>query len=213
MKYYYLLLMMAVVSIRCSEKRQHAAVETPVPEPLKTSGSIYKRVDNNLVEQFYHAAAAENNELKKLDEAIAFVREGKGDALDPITEFNLYNEKYYIDANNMLAKINDSGVYRIVLALINSSAEKHRQATSLHSLALKNIDDRSKDIESYHAACKIVYTLPMIEKYQQQLPPLASLQRYMRRRLHTPLRHDKLLFEGNPGCIENDYPGQCYRPC
>lgn len=162
-----LLVFMAVILASCAKKEE---IKNETPEALqeKTSLKAYSR-GGNLVEDLYEELVAKSPELQNLEKEIEEL-----DVSEPLEKFNNYNGKslnYYSSAKNQVDTIKDSITKNKMLKLIMASnASYTSKSTELANLA-KTIGDKRSTIEDSHSVLKIMLTLAMIEKYQNESIP------------------------------------------
>ena len=127
--------------------------------------------NSNLAEELYQELVEKDEALKKLESDIS--------DLDPranelVTDFNKYQSKsssYYEGANDHTSTISDSALKNRIDALLSKSqARSSMKAASLNAL-MKEMTLRNGTLKDHHTVLKIVLTLPIIEKYQNQNLP------------------------------------------
>lgn len=168
------ILLMLVNSISCNQNRKKDIPK--ILENKKTSidaGS--KRGKEDIVDGLYNEAVNENEALKKLDDAIKELNKSKNDSLDAFGIFDGQNKLYYSTASTHAEEIGDSILKSNIKALIAHSLAKYNAATGMHDSLLKVIALKEGVLKDLQKALKIAYTLPMIEKYQEDnvVPPVS----------------------------------------
>ncbi|WP_456315677.1 hypothetical protein [Pseudomonas shirazensis] len=130
------------------------------------------RSNNDLSEELYQELVSKNIELKKLENELEDFN--TRDTLNIFYNHNGKSEDYYNSANSYANSIKDSILKNKIINLLNKSKEKYnKEATELNQL-IKTIYQKERDISDYHSALKIVLTIPLIEKYQNENLPEKS---------------------------------------
>ena len=149
-------------------------IENPkneIPEALQEGSVDLKRYskDNNLTEELYQELVANNQELKNLETEI-----GEFNPQESKDKFYKYDRKlinYYQSAKNQADVITDSLTKNKIINLINKSNEKYVGKKAELNGLLKSIAEKENSINDYHNILKIVLTIPIIEKYQNENLP------------------------------------------
>ena len=142
-----------------------------IPEALQEGSIDLKRYSkgNNLTEELYQELVSNNPELKKLETEIdEFNPQGIKD------KFYKYDRKsinYYQSAKNQAEVITDTITKNKIIDLITKSNERYIGKTSELNGLLKSISKKENSITDYHNILKIVLTVPIIEKYQNENLP------------------------------------------
>lgn len=146
-----------------------------VPKALQDQTTINigrYRSNSDLSEEIYQELVSNSVELKKLEDELE-----KFNPKDTLSLFNDYDEKseeYYRSADNQVNSIKDSILKIKMLDVLKNSNEKYSQKTAELNQLLKTIYKKRGDISDYHTALKIVLTIPVIEKYQNENMPSKS---------------------------------------
>jgi hypothetical protein len=145
-----------------------------VPKALddesKAAGFIRKSsLSENLVDEMYAELVNTKPKLHKIEEQIDLVNQN--DSLTTFRNYNAKSDNYYSSAKMIAENISDSSIKKKALDLIATSAEKYKHTTSSLDSLRKTILGKEKDISNLHEYLKIVSTLPLMEKYQQDKLP------------------------------------------
>jgi predicted transcriptional regulator len=152
-----------------------------IPEALQEESvdlKSYSKSDN-LTEELYQELVANNQELKNLETEI--------DEFNPEeikNKFYKYDSKsinYYQSAKNQAEVITDSLTKNKIINLIKKSNKKYVGKTAELNGLLKSIAEKENSINDYHNILKIILTIPIIEKYQNEnLPAKTEFENVLR---------------------------------
>lgn len=144
------------------------------PEALQEGSIDLKRYSkrNDLAEELYQELATKNPELKSLETDL---EEFSPEETQQI--FYKYDSKssdYYLSAKYKAAIIADTVMKNKIIALLKKSNDKYVGKTAELNGLLKTIGKTNSSINDYHNVLKIVLTIPLIEKYQNENLPKNS---------------------------------------
>ncbi|MBI1306944.1 MAG: hypothetical protein GC181_10110 [Bacteroidetes bacterium] len=125
----------------------------------------------DLTEELYQELVDKTPDLKKLEDDLDAFRPKPNDLED---KFNLYDSKsknYYSSSNYMAAAISDSSLKMKIISLIAASNKKYLSKTAEPNTLLNQISKNDATLNDHHSVLKIVLTLPIIEKYQNDNKP------------------------------------------
>ncbi len=181
----------------CGNKQtdNNATAKQETPEALqsdKINLRSYGR-SGNLTDELYQELVSKNPELEKLEDDL----EAFGSKLNELEEnFQKYDSKstrYYNSTNHKAAAITDSLLKIKIIALIASSNKKYTAKTEELNSLLKQISNNGATLSDHHAVLKIVTTLPIIEKYQNDyIPEKQEFKGLINQQEHLILRTDSL---------------------
>ncbi|WP_157489928.1 hypothetical protein [Flavobacterium sp. CF136] len=147
-----------------------------VPKALQEEGGskILGRYRSNdeLTEELYQELVSKNTELKNLETDLENFN--AHDTLNIFYNYDGKSEDYYQTANNKANSIKDSILKNKIIVLLKMSNEKYAEKTAGLNQLVKTIHQKKSDINDYHNALKIVLTLPIIKKYQDENLPKKS---------------------------------------
>lgn len=136
-----------------------------------------KRGEEDLVDGLYKEVIDTSDELKKFESGVEQLQKSKNDSVIAFGIFDSQNKKYYTSASGHAEAINDSVLKQHVKILISSSLAKYDSTTVRHDSLLKNIITKEGTLKDLRNVLKIVSTLPLIEKYQEDnLPSPAPIE-------------------------------------
>lgn len=146
--------------------------ETPAAlQDDKSYNIISKRGHEDLIENLYADAVSKDSALKKLDEIINEIRDGK---IDSLKKFDIYEEKnqdYFFSANHHVKEIKDSLLRKSLTALIAKNLEEYNNKVSSHRKLVKTVNAKMVSLNDLELALKISRTFPLIKKYQKENLP------------------------------------------
>ncbi len=125
----------------------------------------------DLVEALYKDLLKENKQLQNIEDEINDYKSQKSDTLAAYQLYNGKIEKYYADANNHAMSVSDSVLKQKLLTMIKTSTEKYKKKSGAIDSIIKQIEVKDFTINDYHVTMKIVFTLPLIEKFQDKNRP------------------------------------------
>lgn len=160
----------------CGKNEENYKVEKPeIPEALQEKSIDLKRYSRDygdLMEELYQELVVKSAELKSLETEF---EEFKSD--EPKNIFFDYNRKsidYYNSSKNRAELINDSVTKNKIIALIKKSNDKYFYKTIELNGLVKEVSSKNNSLEDYHNILKIILTIPIIEKYQNENLPNKS---------------------------------------
>jgi uncharacterized protein YdiU (UPF0061 family) len=177
-----IILVLALAS--CSNNRTEDKPKQETPKALEDKSSSYeivsKRGYDDLVESLYSELVSKNIDLKKLEDKIDELNTSKKDTTNSFDKFNEKNQSYFSAAKTHTGEIKDSLLREKMRNLIANNLTKYNARIAKHNELLKIIETKNVTIADLHNILKIVKTLPLIEKYQNDnLPGTKSLEGYI----------------------------------
>nr|WP_199000111.1 hypothetical protein [Flavobacterium sp. ASV13] len=169
-----ILSILILASCTNSKNKNNEKLKKEVPKALQdqTIDIGRFRSQSDLSEEIYNELVSNSIELKKLEDEL-----DKFNPKDTLSLFNDYDRKsedYYHDAYDHANAIKDTLLKNKMLNVLENSSKKYSQKTAELNQLLKTIYQKRKDIDDYHTALKIVLTIPVIEKYQNENIPKKS---------------------------------------
>ena len=172
----YLSFVIIVGLISCSRANNSEAVkksETPKVLQTETSevSSLLSRERGDLVDELYAGAVDENKDLQNFEKLLDQNADRKNELIKELQFYENKNNRFYDLANQMVASITDSILKgRMVILLAKSQAFYKFKVNETESLQ-KAIERKAVSISEYHTALKIISTLAIMEKYQNDNIP------------------------------------------
>lgn len=185
MKTQILILSIILTLFSCDNSQERSITQHESPKALEDKKSyeiITKRGSyNDLVESLYAELVDKTPELKELEDKIDYIYNSKKDSTELFYNYDEKNRNYYNSASQHIEDIKDSVLRQKMAMLISKSLTKYDSKISQHSSLLKSIDKRTLTLSDLHTTLKITKTLPLIEKYQNNLPTTKPIWAYSKK--------------------------------
>ena len=186
------LILPAVLILTLASCTDHHTPDKPIaviPKALEDKSSLFDysgRGYGNLVEDLYRELLDKDPELQQLEEKIQTLQKNRTDSTALFERFNGKNQAYFSSANYHVSAIKDSVLREQMLALIAGNIEKYHASMAKHSALMQTIAANGTTASDLHNMLKIVRTLPLMEKFQQDhLPGTASLEGHIKQQDET----------------------------
>ncbi|MFT3948326.1 MAG: hypothetical protein QM763_15255 [Agriterribacter sp.] len=166
-------LFILLVSIACNSNKKKATPTVLENKKIAIEQAV-KRGEEDILEGLYHEVADTTEALKNFESGLQELYKSKDDSLAAFSTFDNQNGNYYKSAAAHAKQIADSILRTNISMLISSSIKRYDSATNRHDSLVKNIILKEAILKDLHNVLKIVYTLPLIEKYQQDNLPGAE---------------------------------------
>ena len=175
------LFIFASVLISCGKNERNVVVENGVPDALQENKSMRSsRGSQNLVEDLYQELVAGSADLQRLESGLE-----EFDPKETQDLFYRYNGKsidYYQAAKGEAGSISDSVSKKIMLEYIEKSNIRYFTKSAELQKVTNLIGDKHNTIEDSHTILKIVLTMPIIEKYQnEQIPDRTAFDKTIKK--------------------------------
>jgi predicted transcriptional regulator len=120
----------------------------------------------DLTEVLYQELVEKTPALKKLEDNLDAFSSKPNELIYNFNRFDSKSTSYYCSANNLAMEISDSLLRMKIVSLIaNSSSQYAAKTANLNSL-IEQFNKNGATLNDYHTVLKIVLTIPLIEKYQ-----------------------------------------------
>jgi len=175
-------LLFTIASCDSPARQEHQQPATP--KALDDNSADYDIISKgrreDMVESLYDEQVGKNADLKLLEDKLDALRAGWNDSVQAFNRFNDKNKIYYNVASEHIEGIKDSVLRDKIKVLVAGSLKKYQSLTAGHNELLKTIDTQNLTLADLHTVLKIVRTLPLIEKYQQDnLPSTKPLKAFI----------------------------------
>lgn len=130
--------------------------------------------NGNLIEELYQELADKDPSLKNLETDLDAIHPKYGEANEEFNTYDAKSKNYYGSAEYLTSYISDSLLKIKINNLITSSKNNYHLKTKELSTIIEQISRNKTTIKDQHQVLKIVLTLPLIEKYQDENKPKAS---------------------------------------
>ncbi|MFM7024142.1 MAG: hypothetical protein ACKOXB_14310 [Flavobacteriales bacterium] len=129
---------------------------------------------NDLIDELYHELTEKNPELQKLEEVLDGLHEKSQNVTGKFEAFNDKSQSYYLSASAHLSNIKDSLTRKKMQVLVNKSNLIYTMKKAGIDNLIKQINSNNLSLADHHTVLKILLTLPLIEKYQEENIPGAK---------------------------------------
>jgi hypothetical protein len=154
---------------------QNQSNKEETPKALQNNkldiGSSRLYGSEDLTEELYQELVDKTPQLKKLEEEIKLHHPEKVKLMATFEDYDGKSNQYYSSANQKAAAIKDSVLRQKIKALIDSKESKYAESNSHLADLLEQMTENGHSINDQHLVLKIAFTLPLIEKYQEENRP------------------------------------------
>lgn len=169
----------------CNNKHVQNRPQQETPKALEDKSSFdivsKGRHADNLLESLYKELVSKDAELKRLEVKIDDLNSSKQDSMELFEKFDSKIQSYFGSLDRNVSEIEDSLLRDKIKLLIAGSLAKYNSRITKHNELLKTLAINEIKMADLHTALKIVKTLPVIEKYQQDnLPTTRQLDGFIR---------------------------------
>ena len=149
------------------------ATKQETPKALQDSKLEIKSYSRSgdLTEELYQELVDKTPALKKLEDDLDAFRPKPNDINEKFNQYNSKSNSYYSSANYKATAITDSLLRMKIVALITTSNKQYSTKTAELNSLLQQISKNGATLNDHHSVLKIVLTLPIIEKYQDDNKP------------------------------------------
>lgn len=174
-----ILLLTLCFLVACNNRQQKIppAPETPkaLTENGKKESSFSKRSgDVDLVEALFTELAESNPALAELEENIAATESRFTDSASAFNQYDQRNNRYYTSARQHAASIKDSLLRLQLETMISTSEKAYSARINPYVLLLQQVKTKKQHLYDLFVVVKLVKTMQLIEKYQQNNLPSAK---------------------------------------
>ena len=125
----------------------------------------------DLTEELYQELVDKTPALKNLEDDIDAFSSKPNDVKDKFNQYDSKSNSYYSSANYKAMTIKDSLLRMKIISLIKTSSKQYTSKTAELNSLLKQINNNGTTLNDHHNVLKIVLTLPIIEKFQNDNKP------------------------------------------
>lgn len=155
-----------------TENNIPAKQETPQAlQDNKLEIKSYSRSSYDLSEELYQELVDKAPVLKKLEEDLGTYEPYLNKTEGTFSKYDSKSNSYYSSLNYKVSGITDSLLRNRIIALITKSKNNYSNKTAEINSLLKQISQNGVTLNDHHSVLKIVLTLPIIEKYQNENLP------------------------------------------
>lgn len=147
--------------------------EQETPKALQDSKLDIKSYSRSgdLTEELYQELVDKTPELKKIENDLDAFRPKPYELKEKYNQYDSKSNNYYKSANYKATAISDSLLRTKIISLITTSSKQYTSKSAELISLLKQISKNNEALNDYHNVLKIVLTLPIIEKYQEDNKP------------------------------------------
>jgi len=131
----------------------------------------YSRSGGDLTEELYQELVDKTPALKKLEDDLKAYYKKPVELQEKFNKFDGKSTNYYASAKNTASAISDSLLRNKMTAIIAHSEKLYSGKIEAHNSLLRQISQNEATLNDHHAVLKIILTLPVIEKYQDESMP------------------------------------------
>ena len=164
----------AIVLSSCNNQPADSKQEEAVPKALQNDGEISGIISSkrlgygSLIEELYDDAVSKNSELEKLEKELSAFNDIKGDSLKDVEKYKARSLDFYSSGKNLSETIADSTLKKKLAAIIDASDKRYQTKTGNLNNLVKLMEQNEVSITDYHTMLKLMVTIPIIERYQDQ---------------------------------------------
>lgn len=143
------------------------------PKALQDDKSYMKSYSRSgdLTEELYQELVDKTPALKKLEDDLDAFSPTANDLDVKFQQYDNKSSSYYNSVNYKASAIGDSLLKKKIMALITTSSNHYSTKTAELNSLRKQISTNGATLNDHHSVLKIVLTLPLIEKYQNNNKP------------------------------------------
>ncbi|MES2266227.1 MAG: hypothetical protein V4520_05685 [Bacteroidota bacterium] len=177
-----LVLLVSISACKQKGKAKDVTEKTELPESLdEPKGDVlsFKRYSSggNLVDAIYFDLVKKTPNLERLEAQLEKFNVDKADSLAAFNNYAGKVESYYNSANQNLEHIEDTVLKERLKVLLAAERGRYKSKANKFETLIKDIDNENLVIKDYYETLKIVATLPVIVKYQNNnIPDIRSIK-------------------------------------
>ena len=161
--------------VSCKQSKKENQNSPGIPEPPGENSSselsFSKSRTGDLVESIYAELLEKNKKLNELEKTIANLDEQKEDSLQTFKIFDQKNLAYYHSTDRYIANIRDSLLRIKITTIIDNSLTGYNRRIAPNKDFISTLDRKDTHLGDLHVILKLIKTLPVIEKYQEENAP------------------------------------------
>ena len=143
------------------------------------SSSFSKRGGADLVERLYKEQVAKSPALQALEKTLERLPEKETDSTAAFNKYEENNEDYYSSAGKDVTEIKDSLLREKIKMLLASSESAYKNKVGPLSKLMAVLATKDTSLQDLHLALKIVKTIPVMERYQNDHLPATDPLQYL----------------------------------
>lgn len=183
----------------CNEPDQPSASAAPKALEEKSDDSRFSsslgRSDRDLVESLYKEQVAKSPALQELEKTLERLPEKKTDSTAAYYKYKDNNGDYYGTAGKYVAEIKDSLLREKIKMLLASSESAYKNKVGPLSKLMEVLAIKDTSLQDLHLALKIVKTIPVMERYQNDHLPATDPIQYLINQYEKAIQQTKSLIK------------------
>lgn len=136
---------------------------------------------SDIVQQLYAEALESNPELEALEERIGQLQETHADSLKAYRKYVENNAAYWRSIDGYIANLSDSSLQEELKVLFAGLENEYKEKLAPLEGKAEAIARKEQSLQDRHTLMKLLVTLPMMQRYQQnKLPESKPLDQLIR---------------------------------
>lgn len=179
----------------CNRNEEKQKVNKEIPAALENNNSNLKSYgrSGDLTENLYQELVDKSSVLKQLEDDLDAFKERHSKIAERFNYYENKSKKYYNSANYKAMSVTDSllriRINKIIMESNSNFSEKTKEFMSI----IDEISNNNIEIRDRHTIMKIILTLPLIEKYQDEhLPEIKPFKNSIIEQKNLILRLDSI---------------------
>ncbi|NRS89849.1 hypothetical protein HNQ02_002783 [Flavobacterium sp. 7E] len=164
----------AIFMISCNNgNNENIIVEDQNPVALQEKSSLarFSKPGGNLVDALYQELVEKKPELNSLETELNNFATEANKTQNIFYNYNEKSQHFYEDATFLANQIKDSVAQIKILEIIKLSSDKYDQQSNELNHLVEKIANNQKSINDSHTILKLLLTIPVIEKFQEDNLP------------------------------------------
>ncbi len=170
-----LILIISISACHQTEKAKPVDEKAELPEALDDSKkdvvSFKRYPSGNLIDAIYINLVKKTPDLQNLEDQLQKFNEGKADSLQAFNNYVSKIESYYGSANQDIENIGDSVLKARLKVLFAAEKGRYKLIANKFKILINDTDNENMVMKDYYETLKLVSTLPVIVKYQNNNTP------------------------------------------
>ncbi len=168
---FYLIFTTLLLSVSCTNENKDKLATSSNDDTYETS---YGNRNGTIVDNLYQDLVEENEALASLEKELNTLHQQLADSSRDYTQYNEYNNEYYAAALTLNNGITDSLLKNSIELLIKKSQNQYDEKNASLDLSIAQLNSKYRKLQDEYLALKILLTLDIIEKKQDQKRPLVK---------------------------------------
>ncbi|MHC1704981.1 MAG: hypothetical protein AB9846_13815 [Tenuifilaceae bacterium] len=183
-------------SCGAGQKDKDTTIQQETPKTLQDDiGEIKSiiRSSNDLTDDLYQELVDKTPSLETLEDDLESFRSKPNELVEKFDKYDGKSISYYNSAKTKALMINDSLLRNRIVKIIGNSKRLYSSKTAEFNSLIKQISQNGTTLNDHHSVLKIILTLPLIEKYQDNsIPNKKEINELIKEQVKLIERIDKL---------------------